>query len=251
MPSLWFVMPVFGRTRLASICVRQLRRTCDGLADRGVQSTAVLIGGRRDLSEISRLAGGLQGFGWILRNNRSVSRKFNDGFELACSPDVNGQAADYVVPIGSDDWVHHDALMPLPDVCTVRGFQAISIVDEDGGAMVGRTIGVQGGWGVRVYPRDLLRPLAYRPAEEDRRMGCDMSTFVNVRKATPAMRVMHAAIDPRLVVDWKTDGEQIHPSDSLYRMRPAGDVADPFEALAGVFPDESLAEMAAHYGRAL
>jgi hypothetical protein len=36
MSSLMFVVPVHGRLQLASICLRQLRRTCDALIDNGI-----------------------------------------------------------------------------------------------------------------------------------------------------------------------------------------------------------------------
>src|SRR5687767_4792022 len=102
MPSLWFVVPAFGRVELARICLRQLRRTCDALQAEGVEATAVVIADDENLDAAREL-----GFGTIERDNRAVSRKFNDGIQLALDPAYNPRPGDYVVPCGSDDWVDH------------------------------------------------------------------------------------------------------------------------------------------------
>src|SRR5689334_1630264 len=111
MPSLWFIVPVHGRQQLAQICLRQLRRTCDQLTSSGTYATAVIVGERHDLDalNVDEL-----GFGWVERDNEFTSRKFNDGIQLACDPAYNPAPADYVVPLGSDDWVHPYLFNPLP-----------------------------------------------------------------------------------------------------------------------------------------
>lgn len=82
MPSLWFVVPVHGRLPLASICLRQLKRTCDALTADGVDATAVVIVDRRNLLELGRLVVRL-GFGVVERDNEFLSARFNDGIQLA------------------------------------------------------------------------------------------------------------------------------------------------------------------------
>jgi hypothetical protein len=42
-PSLCFVVPAHGRHAIAEVCLRQLRRTCDALAHRGIYASAVVI----------------------------------------------------------------------------------------------------------------------------------------------------------------------------------------------------------------
>jgi hypothetical protein len=157
------------------------------------------------------------------------------------------RAADYVVPCGSDDWVDHRVLLDLPDAKSVVGFQRISFVREDGREMTTRHLTYLGGAGIRIYPRQIMRALDYRPADEDRPRGCDTSILTNLGRAR-VFNMIHRDIDPRQIVDWKTSGEQLNPYESLARHR-ADPATDPFEALADVFPAESLAEMAAHYGR--
>jgi hypothetical protein len=246
MPSLWFVVPVYGRLPLARICLRQLRRTCDELAENGLEATAVLVGDRDDLDQLPDL-----GFGTVERDNQFVSRKFNDGIQLACDPAFNPRPADYVVPCGSDDWVHPDIFERLPPPDTMLGFQHMSFVREDGQEMISRFLAYPGGCGIRVYPREMMAAVGYRPADESLRRGCDTSILTSLRMVNPALPIMHAHHDPRLIVDWKTPGEQLNPYLSLRRHRSEGEPGDPFVELAGVFPDEALKEMAAHYAERL
>lgn len=254
-PSLWFVIPVHGRLPLAAICLRQLRRTCDALIDAGIDATAVVVADRAHLNDLRRRLTDLggkpfAGFGMVERDNRFLGRKFNDGIQLALDSKHNPRPADFVVPCGSDDWVDHRLFLTLPAGETVLGFQRIAFVREDGREMTTRFLDYPGGCGIRVYPRRLLErlPVPFRPADEDRVRACDTSILTNLQRANPHMRLMHAEIDPRWIVDWKSAGEQLNPYESLRRHRP-GPVADPFIDLADVYPAEALAEMAGHYGR--
>ncbi len=309
MPSLWFVMPAHGRVELARICLRQLRRTCDSLADNGIDATAVVIACDDNLETARDL-----GFGTVERDNQFVSRRFNDGIQAAFggtnAPQVGryevtgrreyrghptgtifdahlepgparraiarkdirlletitpthgpftppdgweNRTADYVMPIGSDDWIDWRILtletMPEPD--EVVGFQNISFVREDGLELTQTFLNYTGGCGMRLYPRKPLEKVGFRPAEEDRYRGCDTSILTNVRIANAGLKVMHVDTDPVQIVDWKTPGEQLNQYDQVRRRHFRGDnTSDPFEALEGVFPQEALDEMEAHYQQA-
>jgi hypothetical protein len=244
MPSLWFCVPAHGRMELAAICLHQLRRTCDALSAEGIEATAVVIADDENLDTARAL-----GFGTIERDNRFVSSKFNDGIQLACDPSFNPRPADYIVPCGSDDWVDYRILVELPPVDTVFGFQHISFVREDGTEMTAHFLDYPGGCGIRVYSRQVMATLGYRPADEDRERACDTSILVNLKRAHPALKVEHRPIDPRQIVDWKSPSEQLNPHDSIVRRYRPRLISDPFVDLADVFPEEALAEMAVHYGR--
>lgn len=242
MPSLWFCVPVHGRIPLTSICLRQLRRTCDSLIEEGIEATAVVIGDRENLNALPDL-----GFGMIERDNRFLSRKFNDGIQLACDPDYNPRPADYVVPCGSDDWVDYRIFCDLPPADTVLGFQRISFVREDGREISSSNVSYVGGCGIRVYPRQMMADVGYRPADEDRKRACDTSILTNVQRAHP-LKVAHANIDHRQIVDWKTPGQQLNTYVAVSRWRDrTSEANDPFTVLTGVFPTEALEEMAGHY----
>jgi hypothetical protein len=245
MPSLWFIVPAYGRLSLSAICLRQLRRTCDSLRENGVEATAVVIADDENLDIAREL-----GFGTIEAPNQFVSRKYNDGIQLACDPDFNPRPAEYVVPCGSDDWVDWRLFTDLPPKGQVVGFQRLSFVREDGLEMVQRFVNVRGGCGIRIYPKEILARLGYRPADEDRYRACDTSILTNLYKITQ-FNVKHREIDPRQIVDWKSASNQLNPYDSLTFHKTFANPQDPFVALAELYPADALAEMRAHYSRQL
>jgi hypothetical protein len=155
---------------------------------------------------------------------------------------------DYVVPCGSDDWVDHRLFLELPPPDTIYCFQRLSFVRPDGREMVQRFINVRGGCGIRIYPRDIFAPLHYRPADEDRKRACDTSIITNLWRAVRP-RIEHRDLDPKQIVDWKSTDIQLNPYESLTFHRTFANPQDPFEALAGLYPDEALREMAQHYQR--
>lgn len=242
-PSLWFCVPAHGRHEMAAICLRQLRRTCDSLIENGVDATAVVVADDDNLET----AAGLE-FATVRRDNRWLSRKFNDAIQLACDPAFNARPARFVVPMGTDDFVDWRLFLDLPAQDSMHGFQRISFVREDGREMTARYLNYDGGCGIRIYPRTLMRAAGYRPAEEDRKRACDTSILVNLRRIHGnAMKVWHVGSDARQIVDWKSPGEQLNTYREVAVHRTES-VSDPFVALADVFPAESLDEMAAHYG---
>lgn len=245
MPSLWFVVPVYGRLSLTSICLRQLRRTCDALIEEGIEATAVVIGDDENIHTAREL-----GFGIVKRDNQFTSRKYNDGIQLALDPELNPRPADYVVPCGSDDWVDYKLLTDLPPQDTVVGFQRLSFVREDGREMVQRFVNVKGGCGIRIYPRNVMAILGFRPADEDRYRACDTSIITNLWKAAK-FNVVHRDLDPKQIVDWKSKDVQLNPYESLTFHKTFENPQNPFEALKDLYPAEALKEMNEHYNRKL
>lgn len=241
--TLMFVVPAHGRFELTRICLRQLRRTIDDLEAERIDASAIVVADDANLETALEL-----GFGIVERNNRFLSRRFNDGIQLATDRRFNPRPAEFVVPLGSDDWIAPEVLLDLPRANTVVGFKRIAFVREDGAELTERFLDYDGGSGIRIYPRPLLRMMDYRPADEDRVRGCDTSILVNMKR-TLRFRLEHREIDPRLIVDWKSPGSNRNPYAEVAGRWRGSAPADPFEALAGVFPAESLADMAAHYGR--
>lgn len=248
MKTLWFVTPVHGRLPLAAICLKQLRRTCDALIEEGVYATAVVVTEPHELYQLNRLIGHDLGFGHVFRDNAYTSQRFNDGIQLAADPRYNPQPADYVIPIGSDDWVDYRLFAELPDERTIVGFQRMSFVREDGKQIAAAFLNYRGGSGVRIIPRQLLEPLGYRPADADRKRACDTSILVNLsRHWGDRLRVEHWHRHERQIVDWKTPGEQINSYENVVSIHGSSFAPDPFAELADCYPIESLEEMRAYY----
>jgi hypothetical protein len=188
------------------------------------------------------------GFATYERGNAATSMRFNDGIQAACDPSVNRHPVDYVVPCGSDDWVDWRLFIDLPNQHTMVGFQRMAFVREDGAELTVRRINSEGGCGIRIYPSQVMRAAGYRPADEDRKRGCDTSILVNLKRLDAIDRVDHRDIDPLQIVDWKTSGAQLNPYATLERHKLELR-RDPFQVLHGRYPDEALDDMAAHYGR--
>jgi hypothetical protein len=242
---LCFVVPVHQRLKLASICLRQLQRTCDALREDGVEANAVVVSDSISLMELDVLS---LGFGWVIRENDYTSAKFNDGIQLATDPRYNPMPADYVVPCGSDDWLDHRLFTePLPGPNQIFGFQHVSFVREDGREICSPRIGYAGGAGIRIIPRALLEPVGYRPADEDRMRGVDTSILANIRNANPTLEVRHWHLHTRQIVDWKTPNVQLNSYSEVTAIHGAGSPADPFVELADFYPAEALDEMRSYY----
>lgn len=252
-PRLVFVVPVHDRLRLAAICLRQLRRTCDALTAEGVDATAILIADSINLGRLQRRLGrGFLNFGFYERENRFLSRKFNDGIQCALDPAITAHPADYVVPCGSDDFVDHRLFLDLPDHRTVVGFQRMSFVREDGLEITTTILDYPGGSGIRIYPRALMEPVGYRPADEDRTRACDTSILTNLQiHHGHRLRIDHRHLHDRQIVDFKSGGTQLNPYDAVVRTRRSNTQQNPFQELAAHYPAEAVAEMQAHYAGAL
>jgi hypothetical protein len=244
--SLWFVVPAHGRLELSRICLRQLRHTCDLLEDHGIRATAVVIADDENLDTAHNL-----GFGTVRRDNQFVSRKFNDGIQLACDPAHNKHPADYVVPCGSDDWVDWQLFVDLPEPRTMVGFQRMAFVREDGFELTVRFLSNEGGCGIRIYHREVMAEMQYRPADEDRKRACDTSILWNIKQEGALRAIEHRDSDPLSIIDWKSEHYQLNSYHRVSRHFRSELLVDPFDALEGRYPKQSLDAMAAHYGRVL
>jgi len=245
MKRLLFVVPAHGRAKLARICLTHLRHTCDELTAHKIKASAIVVADDENLDTATEL-----GFGTVRRDNTFVSRRYNDGVQAALDAQFNGQPADFVVPCGSDDFVDWRIFLDLPGRHTVRCFQRLSFVREDGREMISRRLLNQGGCGIRVYPREVMQSRWFRPCDEDRHRACDTSILHNLQRAHPALRIQYAGIDPRQIVDWKSPDNQLNPYRSLRPHRPLAEPSDPFTALRGIYQDEFLEQMQEHYEHA-
>ena len=241
MKRLWFVVPCHGREDITTVCLRQLRRTCDAMLPMGIDATAVVIADDANLDTADDL-----GFATVRRDNRMLGRKFNDGYQLACSPALNPRPADYVVPCGSDDWIDPQIFRTLPENA-IGVFEQIAIVNEERTRLARcRVTGMAAGVGIRIIPAWFLAASGFRPAEEDRKRAIDASTFIGIARSNEWQRPPTVRLDVHQLqlVDWKSAGTQLNTYNILRGFfRSESD--DPFGELADVYPSEALDEMRA------
>lgn len=240
--SLFFVVPAHGRIELASICLRALERTCAVLRRGGIDATAIVIADDENLETAAEL-----GFWTYERPNRALGRKFNDGYEIAAR-----EGADYVVPIGSDDWIDPRLILeaPLPEGA-IRCARLCTMVAEDGETAMSVRIHYDGGIGIRILPVELLRPLRYRPAMEERRRAVDASTLIRLRRhyGRRGVPLVYFDLDPLQLVDFKSPVAQLNSFKScrVHGVGPEG--APPWDELAERYSPELVADVRSLYAR--
>lgn len=240
--TLWFLVPAFARFALTRICLENLARTCETLTERGLTATAVVVADDENLTSASAL-----GFGTIRQANAPLGRKWNDAYQFACDPAYNPRPADFVVPMGSDDWVDPELILsaPLPEDDEMTCFRLAAFVREDGGALARLRVTYPGGLGIRIIPRSLVARAGYRPADEDRRRALDASTHLGLRKANRSLQLVYHDLHTLQIVDWKSR-TQLNGYESCLR-HALSESKSPFDELAGVYPEASLEDMRALY----
>lgn len=228
-----FVVPAHGRLEIATVCLRQLRRTCDTLTAAGLEASAVVVADDGNLRVAREL-----GFDRVRRDNDFMGRKLNDGYELAGTK----RNADYMVPLGTDDWIDPAwilARLPRPDE-TVKTHLS-TVVNETCSRM--SFLDIPFGDGVRIYTRRTLEATGFRPAEDDRKRAMDASTSKGTRVARAAD--VWNDISSLCIVDFKSH-ENLN--DYAGCMRQYGNRRETdavWETLAERFPAEAIAEMRA------
>jgi hypothetical protein len=230
--SLWFVVPAKGRYDVTRVCLRQLARTCAQLADMGLRASAVVVADDRNLATAEEL-----GFGTVERGNEPLGRKWNDGYELAGKAGV-----DYVIPIGTDDWITAEFVAAkLPAENEIRCARLSSVVSEDGKKLARLNIPYDGGDGVRVFDTRLLKPLGYRPIEEDRPRAIDTSMLQRISQAC-AVKLVYFDVSPFQIVDWKSRDGQLNSYQGCLTYKAGGEI-NPWRALKPHYPAAALNEM--------
>jgi hypothetical protein len=236
-----FVMPVFGRRELTKLCLDQLRWTCDGLAGQGIEATAIVVGHEEELLEHARE----RVFWTVHQENDPLARKFNDGIELAAQ-----MGAEYVIPCGSDNWVHWRW---ISDVAQGRGLPAAdevvchrqcAIVHESGNELAFLEISYDGGDGIRIFPVELFKPLAYRPAVDHRNRAIDTSIVERLRRFagwTPKYR--YEDIGFWSVIGWQSYDLQLNPYSGLVRQFGKYTDPDPWSWMEIHYPVDAVASM--------
>lgn len=102
MISAWICSAAWRRFDVTRLVLTQRQRLCEELAARGIQATSLIVADDENL-DIAREFGAVT----IEAPNEWLGRKCNAALRYAAD------RADWVVWVGSDDWIHRDAFAPL------------------------------------------------------------------------------------------------------------------------------------------
>lgn len=243
MSSLLFLVPVNGRFALTKACLRTLRWTCDQLYAIGVDASAVVMGDDANLAVAQDL-----GFGTVVAANVPLGRKWNDGYQLATDPELNPRPADWVMPIGSDDWIDPKLVLTVPTVPadTIVCFKQAAFVSDDGKRLSRCKITYEGGVGLRLIPSSLVAKVGYRPADESKNRALDTSTLKGLRRRQRVNLVYHD-LHPLQVVDFKTKSSNLNPYKACQTFCWEPESTTPWDDLARHYPQASIDEVRAVY----
>jgi hypothetical protein len=248
--SVWFVSPAWRRYSVTRLALAQRASLVEELAPLGLDVRTVIVADDENL-DIAHEAGVET---VELDNDHGLGRRFNAGFRYAAD-----QGADFLVHIGSDDWLHADALAPLledPDDDAIIAGRSIAFVDltksrlqvssyRDRLTLPGRRHGIIP-W---VIPRRALEPCGFAPIEPSalrsidhllvegvhasgvetrwrfhdphRVARVDFKSTVNIN---PYKRVAHALADGPEVEAWPALAEHYSPDlVELARSTASGD----------------------------
>ena len=245
MSSIFFVVPVHQRHELTRLCLEQLRWTCDELELKYIRANAVIVGNEPEHREVAKA----NGFWWVHQDNEPLARKFNDGIEAAY-----WAGADYVVPCGSDNWVHPDWFTRLPEPDEVICHRQCVVVSSDGSELAYLNISYDGGDGIRIFPIKLFAKLDYRPAADYRNRAIDTSIVERLRRfAGWTPKWVYHEWDPAEVVGFQSDDFdiQLNDYDGLVKAFGVGVNNMPWHRLAEAYPKEAVTRMEAYFARRL
>jgi glycosyltransferase involved in cell wall biosynthesis len=103
--SVCIVSPAWGRLDITRLVLSQRQRLCVELASRGIEARSLIVADDENLEIAAEY-----GCDTLEAPNRPLGGKCNLGFRHALE-----REPDYIVWVGSDDWIHPDVFQPLFD----------------------------------------------------------------------------------------------------------------------------------------
>lgn len=173
--SVWIVSPAHGRFAVTRLVLEQRRRLCRDLAVRGIDARMLITASDENL-DLAREYGAVA----VETPNRPLGRKCNIGLERAAR-----EGADWIVWVGSDDWIHPDVFDPLPYQREGRERiligQRVAIVDLATGMLMRCLSPSKYGAIPWIVPRGMLEPSRFRPVRPDLARGLDGALIRGIR----------------------------------------------------------------------
>ncbi len=229
MISVWLVTPAHRRYDLSEVCFAQHAWVAAELAKVGIAVTSCVVADDENLRLAKR-----HGFATVKRKNDYLGARWNDGYQFAAS-----ERADFIVPMGSDSWIHPSFFEKLPDpkgtdLLTGRFY---ALVDEDGAKLSRLSIKIAGGVGPNVVPTWMMGAHGWRPVGNTLKRGCDGSLLRALQSAHD-VRYKWRNHDPLQYIGWKSHGEQLNSYERLVERYGSGAEEDPWAVLPTMYPAE-------------
>lgn len=230
--QLWLVSPAWGRFAVTRVALAQRARLADELAARGADCHSLVVADDENLEVAAEFgAVGLE------HPNEPLSDKCNAGLRFA-----GEQGADWIVWIGSDDWIHPDAFAPIFEPMGERMTRPmvtgsrIAVVDMLNPRL--RVCKARGRHGVIpwIVPRRALEPSGFRPLPGGKARGLDGWLVHGMRASR--VKPQWLVHDPHDMarVDFKSS-VNLNDFDALGGLGPVSE-RDPWTALADHYPQD-------------
>jgi hypothetical protein len=244
MLNIWMVVPCWKRPEITEIVFQEFRWV-KKKADKHLSLNIVAVGDECNL-KIARK----HGFHAIESPNDFLGRKFNDGYEYAYN---NG--ADYVIPVGSDSWIHPDVFIKTGirlgdnyNPNTILYSTKHAMISEDGSQLgLIKKPPVNNEYNkcaLLFYPRDLAKSSNFRPCNERQKKSCDRSTLENIIKRNKEVLFLYNKdFNPVQYLAFKSREVQIWEYEE-YKDQFNKRIINPWEYLQEFYPKELL-----DYGR--
>jgi glycosyltransferase involved in cell wall biosynthesis len=229
--QIWLVSPAWGRFAVTRLALAQRAHLADELAARGAACHSLVVADDENLDVADE-------FGAVALEhpNDPLSDKCNAGVRYACE-----QGADWVVWIGSDDWIHPDAFDPiftLPGGARhtkpIMSGGSIAVVDMLNPRLMVCKVRGRNGVIPWIIPRQLLKPSGFEPLPLGKDRGLDGWLVQGMRdsRVKPAFHIEDAHDMAR--VDFKSS-VNLNSFEALAgKAREC--VPDPWAALAEHYP---------------
>lgn len=224
--------PAWRRAHVTALVLAERRWLCGELAARGIAASMLIVADDENLEVAAEF-----GAATVETPNLPLGRKCNVGLAAAAA------RADFVVWVGSDDWIHPDTFDPLLEL-------------EPGGApqlIVGRTnavLDMERGCLQRISSPSkfgaipwILDSRVFRarspggPIQEDLRHGLDGALIRGLRRnRVPFGWVWHDPPHGLRCVDFKTSLNITPYWRPAKHLAIGPEIPDPWETLAGHYP---------------
>jgi glycosyltransferase involved in cell wall biosynthesis len=235
--SVCIVSPAWGRFAVTRLVLAQRQRLCGELASRGIDARTLIVADDENLEIAAEY-----GCQTIQAPNLPLGKKCNTGLHHAAR-----QGADYIVWVGSDDWIHPDVFEPLLDLpsggpAVIFAGTRVALVDLRTGVL--QRVASPSKFGAIPWLIDsrLFTTRTIAPIKPELRRGLDGALIRGLRHARVDFEwSFHDPHDFRCV-DFKSD-LNITPYKVLAKHLGIGEPEQAWEALAGWF-DADLIDQA-------